>query len=176
MPSSRFWKTVQAAARMLAWFNSIAALVVMAYVINKWPKTGGAVAAAMVGTGVAMLNDSWEMVSILDTSHGFVRLSHTRVLMHDLFSLALTVGGIVLVLFSEAGPAYASQGLQRRDGDAYDQDHMLHAALYLLAAVVAWRFIFALVGCLNTSQASRARRHRTAAQSRRERRMAAAVV
>jgi hypothetical protein len=55
MPSSRFWETVQAAARMLAWFNSIAALVVMAYVINKWPKTGGAVAAAMVGVRTTTL-------------------------------------------------------------------------------------------------------------------------
>jgi hypothetical protein len=84
-----------------------------------------------------MLNDSWEMVSILDSSHGFVRLSHTRVLMHDLFSLALTVGGIVLVLFSESGPAYASQGIRRRDvHNMYDKDHMLHASLYLQAAVV----------------------------------------
>lgn len=82
-----------------------------------------------------MLNDSWEMVSILDSSNGFIRLSHTRVLMHDLFALALTVGGIVLILFSESGPSYG-QNLRRRDMDAYDKDHMLQAALYLLAAVV----------------------------------------
>lgn len=82
-----------------------------------------------------MLNDSWEMVSILDRSHGFVRLSHTRVLMHDLFALALTVGGIVLVLFSESGPSYG-YGVTRRDLPAYDKDHMLHTALYLLAGVV----------------------------------------
>lgn len=82
-----------------------------------------------------MLNDSWEMVSILDSSHGFIRLSHTRVLMHDLFSLALTIGGIVLILFSEGGATYA-QGIRKRDGDIYDKDHMQHASLYLLAAVV----------------------------------------
>ncbi|KAK0388919.1 hypothetical protein NLU13_2496 [Sarocladium strictum] len=174
MPSRRVWDSLQAVARMVGWLTSIAALVVMAYVINKWPRSGGAVAAAMVGTGVAILNDSWEMVSILDRSGGFIRLSHTRVLMHDLFSLALTVGGIVLVLFSESGPAYTNQGVRRRElHGIYDKKHMLRASLYLQGGVVAWRFIFSVAGCLNTSQSSR--RSRTAAQERRERRIVAAL-
>ena len=50
-------------------------------------------------------------------------------------ALALTVGGIVLVLFSESGPSYG-YGVTRRDLPAYDKDHMLHTALYLLAGVV----------------------------------------
>lgn len=49
MLSWRFYDTLQAASRMAGWLTSVAALVVMAYVMNRWPKTGGAVAAAMVG-------------------------------------------------------------------------------------------------------------------------------
>lgn len=83
-----------------------------------------------------MLNDSYEMVAILDHTHGFIRLSPTRVLMHDLFALALTVGGIVLILFSESGPSYGygSRPALKR-GLTDDRDRLMQMSLYLLAAV-----------------------------------------
>lgn len=85
-----------------------------------------------------MLNDSWEMVAILDRTQGFARLSPSRNLMHDLFSLALTVGGIVLILFSESGPSYEFNDRRRSDGPdvSYSKNAMVRTALYLLAAVV----------------------------------------
>lgn len=45
-----------------------------------------------------MLNDSWEVVAILDRSEdGFPRLSIGRRILHDLFSMAICIGGLVMI-------------------------------------------------------------------------------
>lgn len=47
-----------------------------------------------------MLNDSWEVIAITDTWQTLPRLSSSRRVLHDLFSLALSVGGTIMLWVS----------------------------------------------------------------------------
>ena len=50
---------------------------------------------------IAMLNDSWEVASLLDKSEvGFPRLTSGRKVLHDLFALAIGLGGIIMMWVS----------------------------------------------------------------------------
>jgi hypothetical protein len=60
-------------------------------------------------TAIALLNDSWEMVSNVDTTGNFVPLSPPRAVLHDLFSLAVCMGGLMLLLFSDLRDQNVSQ-------------------------------------------------------------------
>lgn len=48
-----------------------------------------------------MLNDSWEMVSQIDPTNNFVPLTAPRAVLHDLFSMGVCMGGLILLLFAD---------------------------------------------------------------------------
>ena len=50
---------------------------------------------------VAALSDSWEMIAQLDPTLNFPPIKAARVVVHDLLSLAICVGGFVLLLFMD---------------------------------------------------------------------------
>lgn len=49
---------------------------------------------------VSLLNDSWQMVALTNNSRGFVALPPARAMLHDLVSMAICLGGLVLVIFT----------------------------------------------------------------------------
>ncbi|KAI9166447.1 hypothetical protein HJFPF1_02549 [Paramyrothecium foliicola] len=104
---------VQIGLRFIGWIVDVISVVVLGYIAHRWPKRGGTIAAGMIGSCLAMLNDSIEVAGLLDRSRNWPRLAPPRVLLYDLLSLAVSLGGIILILFSELGKAYswASWGL-----------------------------------------------------------------
>ncbi|CAH0047856.1 unnamed protein product [Clonostachys solani] len=113
MPPDRQLPTLYAllhsGARLLGWLTDLGAIVILGYIVRCWPEKGGTVAAGLVGSAIALLNDSWEMVSNVDTTGNFVPLSPPRAVLHDLFSLAVCMGGLMLLLFSDLRDQNVSQ-------------------------------------------------------------------
>lgn len=77
-----------------------------------------------------MLNDSWEILAVTDTSFTVPRLVTSRKVLHDLFALALCVGGIIMMWVSNININSDKNPTQRR------QELWLMAALWALIAVV----------------------------------------
>ncbi|KAL7943342.1 hypothetical protein V8C42DRAFT_346796 [Trichoderma barbatum] len=159
-PSS--YGIVQIVARAVGWMTSVTTLVILAFVINQWPDKGGAIAAGLVGAGISILNDSWIVAAKLDRALGFNPLSPARALLHDLFALAISLGGIVMIIFSRY--TYKADGFAALDSDSSPQitgsvgdpdiisregfslNRMLTVAVWMLTSVVIWRFIFIIWG------------------------------
>ncbi|PTB66145.1 hypothetical protein BBK36DRAFT_1200183 [Trichoderma citrinoviride] len=157
-----FYGIVQIVARTAAWMTSVTTLVILAFIINQWPDKGGAIAAGLVGSAIAILNDSWIVVANIDRALGFRQLSPARALLHDLFSLAVSLGGIVMIIFSRY--SYAADGFAALDSDSapqvasgvgqtdvisregFSQVHMMAIAVWLLTSVVICRFVFIIWG------------------------------
>ncbi|KAF4119390.1 hypothetical protein GMORB2_4909 [Geosmithia morbida] len=91
-----------AAARFLAWILDLAALLVLGYTVRRWSELGASTAAGFVGAAIAILNDSWEVASRFDPADHFPTLRAARTAMHDLISLAICLGGVMILLFTEA--------------------------------------------------------------------------
>ena len=95
---------------------------------------------------MALLNDSWQMVSVADRSIGFPPLAPGRALLHDMFSMAICMGGVVLIVFSgyamsdEERAAHEEQRLQNLEKygqrDTFDPIAMLRTGQWFLVAVV----------------------------------------
>ncbi|KAL6804952.1 hypothetical protein GGI42DRAFT_306877 [Trichoderma sp. SZMC 28013] len=159
-PSS--YGIVQIVARAVGWMTSVTTLVILAFIINQWADKGGAIAAGLVGSAIAILNDSWIVVAKLDRALGFNPLSPARALLHDLFALAISLGGIVMIIFSRY--TYPADGFAALESDSspqitgsagevdvisregFSQNKMLSIAVWMLTAVVIWRFIFIVWG------------------------------
>jgi hypothetical protein len=165
---------------------AVTAILVLGFLAHRWPKRGGTIAAGMIGACLAMLNDSIEVVGVLDRTHGFPRLAPPRVLLYDLLSLAVSLGGIILILFSELGKAYSwtGWGMSYNDWAPIDDEAddsnpsrrlMTVMAMWLLGIVALWRFIFCIWACCDSSSNARSfsrsqrearRRHRRRARAR----------
>ncbi|KAI6785352.1 uncharacterized protein J7T54_006994 [Emericellopsis cladophorae] len=104
-----------ASTRTAAYLVDLAALLAMGYFIWRWPSTAGAAVGGLIGCVVAALNDSWEMIAQLDPTLNFPPIKAARVVVHDLLSLAICVGGLMLLLFMDLR--------ERREADdaAYDR-------------------------------------------------------
>ncbi|KHN99754.1 uncharacterized protein MAM_02607 [Metarhizium album ARSEF 1941] len=163
------WPTLaRTLARGLAWTTDIAAIVVLCFVAQTWTATCGAVAPGIIGVSdtrplgaasserasraddvgspqavVALLNDSWQMVAFADGSLGFASTRPHRTLMYDVFSLAVTLGGIVLMIVSNV------QGGGAVDGGGIDlhKSTMAWLGMWLLTVVIVFRAGFALWAC-----------------------------
>ncbi|KAK1249674.1 hypothetical protein MKX08_009677 [Trichoderma sp. CBMAI-0020] len=153
---------VQIVARAVAWMTGVTTLVILAFIINQWSNKAGAVAAGLVGSAIAILNDSYIVVAKLDRAFGFSPLSPARALLHDLFSLAISLGGIVMIIFSRY--TYQADGFAALESDSspqitsgvgdpdvisregFSQNKMLAISVWMLTAVVIWRFIFIIWG------------------------------
>jgi hypothetical protein len=103
-------------------------------------------------SAIAILNDSWIVVANIDRALGFQQLSPARALLHDLFSLAVSLGGIVMIIFSRYSDA--ADGFAALDSDSapqvtaaagqtdvisregFSQVRMMAIAVWLLTAVV----------------------------------------
>lgn len=101
---------------------------------------------------IAILNDSWIVVAKLDRGLGFHPLSPARALLHDLFALAISLGGIVMIIFSRY--TYQADGFAALDSDSspqitgavgepdvisregFSQNRMLAVAVWTLTSVV----------------------------------------
>ncbi|KAL7920175.1 hypothetical protein ACQKWADRAFT_299156 [Trichoderma austrokoningii] len=166
MPMTIYWPALyalaQAVCRMVAWMTAVTTLVILAFIINQWSDKAGAVAAGLVGSAIAILNDSYFVAARLDGPLGLRSLSPARALLHDLFSLAISLGGIVMVIFSRY--TYQADAFAALDSDSspqvtsgvgdpdvisrdgFSQNKMLAIAVWTLTAVVIWRFIFIVCG------------------------------
>ncbi|KAM0253900.1 hypothetical protein ACHAQJ_007075 [Trichoderma viride] len=143
---------VQIVARAVGWMTAVTTLVILAFIINQWSDKGGAIAAGLVGSAIAILNDSWIVVAKLDRALGFRPLSPARALLHDLFSLAISLGGIIMIIFSRY--TYQADGFAALDSDSspqiiggvgdpdvisregFSQNRLLAIAVWMLTAVV----------------------------------------
>lgn len=84
-------------------------------------------------TAIAMLNDSWEIAAIVDYSEaGFPRLTTGRKMVHDLFSLAICIGGIIMIWVSHVN---FNSDLPSSDPRRQKQKDMLTGIWMLLAVV-----------------------------------------
>lgn len=85
---------------------------------------------------VALLNDSWEFVSMMDRPR--TRLAPLKTLLFDILSLALSLAGVIMLLFSDlAYDGYGSDGNHDPShGGSFGQTTMTGAAMWLLAALV----------------------------------------
>lgn len=80
-----------------------------------------------------MLNDSWEIAAIIDQSAtGFPRLTTGRKMVHDLFSLAICVGGIIMIWVSHVN---FNMNLPSSDPRRQKQKDMLTGIWMILAVV-----------------------------------------
>ncbi|KAF5567176.1 hypothetical protein FNAPI_768 [Fusarium napiforme] len=152
---SRPYAMAHAGVRLIAWTTSLAAILMLAFVCKEWPSKSQVIIAGAVGCAIAMLNDSWEVLAVTDASFTVPRLATSRRVLHDLFSLALCVGGIIMMWVSNINITDDKNAEQKR------QEQWLMAALWALIAVIGWRLIFAIWGCVDcTGEARRAARRR----------------
>ncbi|TQV92481.1 hypothetical protein V2A60_007167 [Cordyceps javanica] len=154
----------QAVARALGWATSIAAMVVMGFIANRWPGKIGSVAGGMIGISIAILNDSWQMVSVTNRAMGFQALTPARAMLHDVVSLAISLGGLVLIIFTGASSTGKKDDDDDRDlqysssldhahyGVAFTLPSLMNAAHWFLVGVILWRFLFAVWGCYDCVQ------------------------
>ncbi|KAF5674243.1 hypothetical protein FDENT_10114 [Fusarium denticulatum] len=127
---SRPYAMVHAGVRLLAWITSLAAILMLAFVCKEWPSKSQVIIAGAVGCAIAMLNDSWDVLAVTDASFTVPRLATSRRVLHDLFSLALCVGGIIMMWVSNINITDDKNAEQER------QEQWLMAALWALIAVV----------------------------------------
>ena len=136
-----------AVARLLGWLASLATLLAIAYLVRRWPDKGGTAAAAFLGVAVAMLTDSWEMIAQLDPTYNFPPMKAPRAVMHDLFGLVVTVGGLMLMLFSDLREERAAQV-----DDSFDKGNDWNAKREVMD-VAQW--MLAIVACVATASAGK---------------------
>lgn len=126
-----------AVARLLGWLASLGTLLALSYLVRRWPDKGGTAAAAFLGLAVALLTDSWEMIAQLDPTYNFPPMKAPRAVMHDLFSLAVCVGGLMLMVFADLREERAAQvedGFEKgSDWDA--KRNLMDVGQWLLAVV-----------------------------------------
>ncbi|KAK7427170.1 hypothetical protein QQZ08_006283 [Neonectria magnoliae] len=157
----------QAGLRGLAWATGVLSVLLLAYVGKSWPSKGQVVVAGIMGSVIAMLNDSWEVVALTDTWQTLPRLSTSRRVLHDLFSLALCIGGMIMMWVSNIHIGNDSKDMT---SDERQQDKYLMTALWALLAQIAWRFILAVWGCVDCSRDARAADRRRRRRRRRRNR------
>ncbi|KAH7208802.1 hypothetical protein DER44DRAFT_808895 [Fusarium oxysporum] len=127
---SRPYAMVHAGVRLIAWITSLASILLLAFVCKEWPSKSQVIIAGAVGCAIAMLNDSWEVLAVTDASFTVPRLATSRRVLHDLFSLALCVGGIIMMWVSNINITDDKNAEQKR------QEQWLMAALWALITVV----------------------------------------
>ncbi|KAG8414622.1 hypothetical protein J3459_014211 [Metarhizium acridum] len=150
------WPTLaRTAARGVAWATDIAAIVVLCFVAQKWTATCGAVAPGIIGAVIALLNDSWQMVAFADRSLGVASMGPHRTLMLDVFSLAVSLGGVVLMLvFNVQGKEVhelarhaGEEGEGDGGGTTFHRSTMAWLGLWLLTVILVFRVGFAVWAC-----------------------------
>ncbi|KAF4983584.1 hypothetical protein FZEAL_1034 [Fusarium zealandicum] len=130
---SRLYCILHAGARTLAWVTSLAAVLLLAYVGKEWPSKGQVVIAGALGCAIALLNDSWEAMAVTDTTESVPRLATSRRVLHDLFSMALCIGGIIMMWVSNIN--ITSNGAAK-SYDQRRQEKWVTGALWPLIGVV----------------------------------------
>ncbi|EJP61890.1 hypothetical protein HC256_005511 [Beauveria bassiana] len=118
-------------------------MVVLGFIANRWPGKIGSVAGAMMGVAAAILNDSWLVASTTNCAAGFQALPPARALLHDMVSLAICLGGLILIIFTGARSVnkdddYEFQRLldDEQFGEAYTLRRLMSAAHWFLVGVM----------------------------------------
>jgi hypothetical protein len=83
-----------------------------------------------------MLNDSWEMVAHTDPTGNFIPLAPPRVVLHDLFSMGVTMGGLILLLFADIREQRSEHSTEPFDHDSTKKREFFSIAQWFLAAIV----------------------------------------
>lgn len=85
---------------------------------------------------VAMLNDSWEVVAILDRSEdGFPRLSIGRRILHDLFSMVICIGGLVMIWVINLNNDDGSDSVESESERERKKNALLMTGMWMTLAV-----------------------------------------
>lgn len=92
---------------------------------------------------MALLNDSWEAVAHIDPTTRFSPLAPARAVMNDLFSLAVCMGGLMLLVFADLREEREANILPDFD---YDDDwrkkrYLMTSGEWVLAAVAYDTFL-----------------------------------
>lgn len=83
-----------------------------------------------------MLNDSWEMIANADPTRNFTPLTAPRAVLHDLFSMGVCMGGLILLLFADIREQRDHEGGQVEAHDDWkDKRTLFGVAQWLLAAI-----------------------------------------
>jgi len=168
-----------ASTRTAAYLVDLAALLAMGYYIWRWPSTAGSAVGGLIGCVVAALNDSWETIAQLDPTLNFPPIKTARVVVHDLFSLAVCVGGLMLLLFMdlrERREAEDGAYMYERVGDWDTKRKVVMVAQWLVGAVAIMRLGFVLWnGCICSSERRQVVERRRRRQERRRTRRGPAV-
>lgn len=88
-----------------------------------------------------MLNDSWQMVASAERLADFPMLAPARLLLHDVFALVVTVGGILLLVFmgtDESDRSHLGDELKTtasETDDEFSKDVMIRKAVWFMVAV-----------------------------------------
>ena len=88
-----------------------------------------------------MLNDSWQMVASAERLEDFPMLAPARLLLHDVFSLVVTIGGILLLVFiatdgedrDRLGDELKSTASE--EDDEFSKEVMIRKAIWFMVAV-----------------------------------------
>ncbi|KAM3433665.1 hypothetical protein NHJ13734_006338 [Beauveria thailandica] len=117
-------------------------MVVLGFIANRWPGKIGSVAGAMIGVAAAILNDSWQVASATNCAAGFQALPPARALLHDMVSMAICLGGLILVIFTGARSVnkddyeFQRQLDDDKYGEAYTLRRLMSAAQWFLVGVM----------------------------------------
>lgn len=88
---------------------------------------------------IALLNDSWEMIANADPTRNFAPLTAPRAVLHDLFSMGVCMGGLILLLFADIREKRDYEDTQGNQGtihhDWQDKRTLFGVAQWFLAAI-----------------------------------------
>lgn len=88
---------------------------------------------------IALLNDSWEMIANADPTRNFTPLSAPRAVLHDLFSMGVCMGGLILLLFADIREKRDYEDTQGNQETVYhdwqDKRTLFGVAQWFLAAI-----------------------------------------
>lgn len=92
--------------------------------------------------GIAILNDSWQMMSATNHAMSFPALAPARTILHDMVSMAICLGGLVLVVFTGVGTG-TTDGYELQQavdypqyGETFTLRRLMNAAHWFLMAVM----------------------------------------
>lgn len=91
------WATV----RGLGWLTALGAVLIMSFIMHRWPDTEcGIKATALSGAAAALLTDSWQAIA-LGGHIGFPPLTRSSTMLADSIALAFSSSGLFLILFKK---------------------------------------------------------------------------
>ncbi|KAL3954615.1 hypothetical protein ACCO45_010178 [Purpureocillium lilacinum] len=112
-------------------------------------------ALAKSGWGCGTRTPSWQAVALAEPQLGFPSMSPARCMVHDMFSLGVSLGGVVMVMLASVNVPDNDDTLQGASSTGsgvadqrFTQHRMLRASMWLLTVVVILRLAFGAWACV----------------------------